>query len=329
MSNLRSILVTGGGGYVGSALVPRLLEEGCMVRVLDLFIYGADVLDPHPRLELVKGDIRDRALIDRCMTGIDAVIHLACISNDPSYDLDPTLGRSINHDAFRPMVESARAHGVQRFIYASSSSVYGIKSDPEVGEDLPLEPLTDYSKFKARCEEILAEYQAPDFTTVTLRPATVCGFARRQRLDVIINIFCNLAVNRGEISVFGGDQKRPNIHVDDMVRAYLAVLAAPREKVAGKIWNVGAENYTVAELAGMVREVVGDHVKLTVTPSNDNRSYHISSRRIKDELGFETIYTLRQAMEGLVARMKDGALPDSLNDPRYFNIKMMQSIHLA
>lgn len=328
MSDIRSVLVTGGAGYVGSALVPRLLEEGYRVRVIDLCMYGDDVLDPHPKLDLVKGDIRDRAAIDRCMQGMDAVIHLACISNDPSYDLDPDLGRSINFDAFRPMVESAKAHGVKRFVYASSSSVYGIKDDPEVTEDLPLEPLTDYSKFKALCEQILLEYQSPDFTTTTIRPATVAGYARRQRLDVIINIFCNLAVNKGEISIFGGAQKRPNIHIDDMVRSYLMVLAAPKEKVAGKIWNVGYENHTVAQLAEMVKDVVGPQVKLTVTPTNDNRSYHVSSQKIKDELGFAPIHTLRDAAEGLVAAMKAGKLPNSLTDENYFNIKKMQAIKL-
>lgn len=328
MSDIRSILVTGGGGYVGSALVPRLLEAGYSVRVIDLFMYGDDVLDPHPRLDIVKGDIRDRALVDRCMAGMDAVIHLACISNDPSYDLDPDLGKSINYDAFRPLVESAKAHGVKRFVYASSSSVYGIKDDPEVTEDLPLEPLTDYSKFKALCEQILLEYQSADFTTTTIRPATVAGYARRQRLDVIINIFCNLAVNKGEISIFGGAQKRPNIHIDDMVRSYLMVLAAPKEKVAGKIWNVGYENHTVAQLAEMVRDVVGPQVKLTVTPTNDNRSYHVSSQKIKDELGFEPVHTLREAAEGLVAAMRAGKLPNSLTDETYFNIKKMQAIKL-
>lgn len=328
MESLRSVFITGGGGYVGSALVPRLLAEGYRVRVLDLFIYGEDVLDPHPELEIVKGDIRDAALVRKCTDGMDAVIHLACISNDPSYDLNPDLGRSINYDAFRPLVEAARDSRVKRFVYASSSSVYGIKSEPEVTEDLELEPLTDYSRYKALCEKVLQEYQSPDFTTVTIRPATVCGYARRQRLDVIINIFCNLAVNKGQITIFGGDQKRPNIHVDDMVEAYLAVLRAPAGKVAGRIWNVGTENYTVAQLGEMVRSVVGPEVQLTVTPSDDNRSYHISSARIKEELGFEPKHTLREAMEGLVEQMKAGSLPNSLDDPRYFNIKMMQGIDL-
>ncbi|MBF0332453.1 MAG: NAD-dependent epimerase/dehydratase [Alphaproteobacteria bacterium] len=331
MKEIQSVLVTGGAGYVGSALVPRLLDEGYRVRVIDLYMYGDDVFPTcadHPKLEQVRGDIRDGALIDKCMEGMDAVIHLACISNDPSYDLDPDLGKSINFDAFRPMVASAKAHGVKRFVYASSSSVYGIKDDPEVTEDLVLEPLTDYSKFKAQCEQILLEYEGPTFTTTTIRPATVAGYAPRQRLDVIINIFCNLAVNKGEISIFGGAQKRPNIHIDDMARSYLMVLAAPKEKVAAKIWNVGYENHTVAQLAEMVRDVVGPQVKLTVTPTNDNRSYHVSSKKIKDDLGFEPAHTLRDAAVGLVDALKAGKLPDSLTDPKYFNIKMMQKINL-
>ena len=263
------------------------------------------------------------------MPGVDAVIHLACISNDPSFELNPELGRSINLDAFRPLVETSRNEGVHRFIYASSSSVYGIKNVPNVHEDMPLEPLTDYSQFKADCEKILAEYQSEDFTTVTIRPATVCGYSPRQRLDVVVNILTNLAYHKREISVFGGGQLRPNIHIADMVAAYLVLITAPKEKVAGKIFNAGYENQPVREIAETVKAVVGDDVKLVTTPTDDNRSYHISSEKIKEELGFEATHTIQQAVEDLCNAFDKGLLPDSMENEMYFNIKRMQNISLS
>lgn len=321
--------VTGGAGYVGAMLVPRLLELGHSVTVLDLMLYGDDVIDAHPRLAMVAGDMRDRALLERTIPGHDTVIHLACISNDPSFELDPSLGKSINLDAFRPLVEVSRDAGVRRFVYASSSSVYGVKDEPNVTEDMVLEPLTDYSRFKADCERILAEYQSPTFTTVTIRPATVCGYSRRQRLDVVVNILSNLAYHNRKISVFGGAQLRPNIHMDDMVDAYVAILDAPDEVIAGQIFNAGYENQSVEELAVMVRDVMGDDVELVRTPTNDNRSYHISSERIRRVLGFAPKRSIRDAIVDMKRAFDRGLLPDSLTDERYFNIKRMQSVKLT
>lgn len=321
--------VTGGAGYVGAMLVPRLLELGHSVTVLDLMLYGDDVIDAHPRLAMVTGDMRDRALLERTIPGHDTVIHLACISNDPSFELDPSLGKSINLDAFRPLVEVSRDAGVRRFVYASSSSVYGVKDEPNVTEDMVLEPLTDYSRFKADCERILAEYQSPTFTTVTIRPATVCGYSRRQRLDVVVNILSNLAYHNRRISVFGGAQLRPNIHMDDMVDAYVAILDARDEVVAGQIFNAGYENQSVEELAVMVRDVMGDDVELVRTPTNDNRSYHISSERIRRVLGFAPKRSIRDAIVDMKRAFDRGLLPDSLTDERYFNIKRMQSVKLT
>ena len=206
---LKKIFVTGGAGYVGAVLVPDLLKKGYEVTVLDLMLYGEEVLKPHRNLQCVKGDIRDKQLLSKLLQGHDAVIHLACISNDPSFELNPELGRSINLDAFRPLVEISQSAGIKRFIYASSSSVYGIKDEPNVTENMKLEPLTDYSRFKADCEKILNEYQSKNFTTVIIRPATVCGYSSRQRLDVVVNILTNLAYHKRKISVFGGQQLRP------------------------------------------------------------------------------------------------------------------------
>ena len=325
---MNNIFITGGAGYVGAVLVPALLERGHKVTVLDLMMYGDDVIQPHDNLTMIKGDIRDQDLLVKTIPGHDAVIHLACISNDPSFELNPNLGKSINLDAFEPLVKISKENGVKRFIYASSSSVYGVKEEKDVHEGMTLEPLTDYSKFKAECEKILATFQSPEFTTVTIRPATVCGYSPRQRLDVVVNILTNLAFHKREITVFGGKQLRPNIHIKDMVDAYLALLDAPSEKIAGEIFNAGTENQSVLELAETVKSVVGEDVKLIATPTNDNRSYHISSRRIEDKLGFKPSHTIADAARDLKTAFENGLLKDSLTDERYFNIKVMQSINL-
>jgi len=325
---MNKIFITGGAGYVGAVLVPKLLDNGYVVTVLDLMIYGENVLPSHPNLNAVKGDIRDQALLQNLLPGHDAVIHLACISNDPSFELNPDLGKSINLDAFQPLVEISKSCSVKRFIYASSSSVYGVKDEPNVHEEMVLEPLTDYSQFKADCEKILVDYQSDDFTTVTIRPATVCGYSPRQRLDVVVNILTNLAYHKREISVFGGDQLRPNIHIADMAEAYLVLLKAPKEKIADKIFNAGYENQPVTQLAETVQSVVGQDVKLVTTPSDDNRSYHISSQKIRAELGFEATHTIRDAVEDLCTAFDKDLLPNSLDNEMYFNIKRMQNLDL-
>ena len=256
-----NILITGGAGYVGSRLVPKLLELNHSVTVLDLMMYGEDVLDDNIKLKKVKGDIRNKPLLEDIMPGHDVVIHLACISNDPSFELNPTLGKSINLDAFEPLVKVSKENKINRFIYASSSSVYGIKAEKNVTEDMKLEPLTDYSKFKGDCERILNSYKSEDFITTTIRPSKVCGYARRQRLDLVVNILTNHAYHNREIKVFGGDQLRPNVHIDDMIDSYLAILAAPTKKINGQIFNVGFRNQSVNELADDVKTVIGDDIK--------------------------------------------------------------------
>lgn len=328
MNEVKSVLITGGAGYVGAMLVPKLLELNYHVTVLDLFIYGENVLDSHKNLKVIKADIRDKQLLTKILPGHECVIHLACISNDPSFELNPNLGKSINLDAFEPLVQIAKNSGVSRFLYASSSSVYGIKSEKDVHEGMTLEPLTDYSKFKAKCEEILIKYQSNSFTTCTIRPATVCGYSRRQRMDVVVNILTNLAFHKREISVFGGSQLRPNIHISDMVNAYVALLKAPKEKIAAEIFNVGTENQTVLELAQTVQEVIGHDVKLITTPTNDNRSYHISSKKIEEKIGFIPAYTIKDAALNLKEALESELLVDSLNNEFYFNIKRMNSINL-
>ena len=331
MTHIKNVLVTGGSGYVGSALVPKLLAAGHRVKVLDLYLYGRGTLAAvasHPNLEEVQGDIRDHQTLERVLPGCDAVIHLACISNDSSFELSPELGKSINYDAFFGLVDISRDCGVRRFIYASSSSVYGIRQEENVTEDLSLKPLTDYSKYKALCEEVLLEKRAPGFTVLILRPATICGYSPRLRLDLTVNILTNHAVTNRTIKVFGGQQMRPNLHIEDMTDLYVQTLQWPTEKIDGQIYNAGYHNQRVFEIAEKVRQVVGADVEIVTTPTNDNRSYHISSANIRRQLGFEAHRTIEDAVLDLVEAFKAGKVPNSMTNDSYYNIKLMQAINL-
>ena len=325
---MKNIFITGGAGYVGCCLSDYLIEKGYNVTVYDLFLYGEDVFNNKNNLKLIKGDIRDSSLLKKSIKNHDIVIHLACISNDPSFELNPNLGKSINLDSFEPLVKMSKELNVQRFIYASSSSVYGIKDIKNVHEDISLEPITDYSKFKAQCEKILNSYNDENFSGVTIRPATVCGYSKRQRLDVIVNILTNVGFHKKEISVFGGDQLRPNIHIKDMVRAYEKLIEADNKLVSGQIFNAGWENKSVNEIAKTVKNELGENVNLVVTPTNDNRSYHISSEKIKRMLNFQTQFTISDAVNDLKKAFELKLLNDPLNNPDYFNIKKMQLVNL-
>jgi nucleoside-diphosphate-sugar epimerase len=328
---LWNVMVTGGAGYVGSSLIPKLLAAGHGVTVLDLYMYGEDLFAAHrsnPRFREVKGDLRDPVAVKKALQGANAVIHLACISNDPSFELNPELGKSINFDCFLPLVRASKDVGVKRFLYASSSSVYGVKGEAEVTEELALQPLTDYSKFKAMCEDVLEAEREPGFVTCTLRPSTVCGYAPRQRLDVVVNILSNFAYHTGKIRVFGGAQKRPNIHVEDMTDLYCFMLQQPDSAIDGQIFNAGYENHTVMQLANLVNGVMGGQLEIDVQPTDDMRSYHVSSSKLQRSLGFAASHSIDEAVRGLVDAFKDHRLQDPMNNPMYFNIKRMQQLNL-
>jgi nucleoside-diphosphate-sugar epimerase len=320
---MRKVMVLGGGGYVGSVLCPTMVERGYTTMAYDTFYFGFETL---PReVWRVQGDIRDFDLLKRSLIGVDAVIHLACISNDPSFDLNPSLGESINWKCFPIICQLIKEAGVQRFIFASSSSVYGVK-DGVVSEDVECSPLTDYSRFKLKCEEHLRNADMGDTKWTIIRPATVCGWSPRLRLDLVVNALAISAIVENQIKIFGGKQLRPNIHIKDMVKAYLTLLEAPVEKIHGQIFNAGSWNASLAELAGCVEESLGfPKVDNVYVDTNDNRSYHIDSTKFKEVLGFEPDFHVRQAVKELAIRWNNGDI-DAPNESKYHNVKRMKEL---
>ena len=332
----KSVFVTGGAGYVGSLLVPSLLAKGYRVTVFDILYYGDDFLPKdNPALTIVKGDIRDTQALAGALAGHDVVINLACISNDASFALDERLSTSVNLDAFEPMVEAAKAAGVKRFIYASSSSVYGVSEEPDVTEDHPLVPLTLYNKYKGMCEPLLQKHADDGFIGVIFRPATVCGYAPRVRLDLSVNILTNHAVTNDKITVFGGSQLRPNLHIADYVAAVHVLIEADAAKVQKQIFNVGYQNMSISDIAVLVKRVVAEEfpekgdIAIVTTPSDDLRSYHINSDRITRVLGFKPTHTIEDAVRSLCAAFKEGKLEGSMTDDWYYNIRTMKRLNAA
>lgn len=324
---MKTVLVTGGAGYVGSILVPKLLAKGTKVVVLDTMYFtemGLKRVRSHPKLQVVAGDIRDGATLQNALRGVDSVIHLASISNDPSSDLDPQLTQEVNYGATLNLVKTAKESGVKRFINVSTSSVYGIKETLNVTEELPLEPLTIYSKTKAEAEPFVTRANGNGFVTVTIRPATVCGYSPKMRLDLTVNILTMHALSKGKITVFGGNQKRPNIHIEDITDYYVELLRIPDEKIAGKIFNAGYENFTVMEIAQMVKEIIGQNVAIEVVPTNDNRSYHISSAKIEKELGLKPKHTIKDAVLDIKRAYEQKLLNwDEIN---FYNVRKMKTL---
>jgi len=328
------VLVTGGAGYVGHVLTPRLLARGHKVTVYDTLYFGCRMPND-PNLNVIKGDIRDTEKFAATVQGHDAVLHLACISNDASFELDENLSKTINYDCFEPLVLACKNAGVQRFVYASSSSVYGVSDSPDVTEDHPLVPLTLYNKFKGLCEPLLWKYNSDDFTSVVVRPATICGYSPRTRLDLSVNILTNHAVNKGVITVFGGTQMRPNLHIEDMVDAYELMLAAPHEKVHRETFNIGFQNHSIANIATIAKQVVEAEfpdrapIKIVTTPSDDNRSYHVNSDKIFRALGFRPKRTIEDAVHDLARAFHNYLLPNSFEDDWYYNVRTMKKLGAA
>jgi len=330
-----NVLVTGAGGYVGSVLVKKLLQRGYFVRALDLFMYDREPFREipfhlHKRLEILKGDIRKHGICEFATDDIDCIIHLGCISNDPGCDLNPELARSINLDSFKPFVMTAKRNGVSRFINASSSSVYGVSNEPNITEESKTEPLTDYSRFKLETENILLEFEGPHFTTTSIRSATVCGYSPRQRLDVIVNILTSHAYNKSEINVFGGPQKRPNVHIDDITNLYTRLVEWPAKDITGEVFNFGGPNYTVDEIADMVKDYFNRRnrkIKIRHQETNDPRSYHISSDKIRHKLGLAPQKTITDAIGDLVNAFDNKLIPN-YTDSKYYNVRKLKELNL-
>ena len=320
------ICVTGGAGYVGTKLVFRLLQEGHTVNVLDLFWFG-DFLPEHEGLSKFKGDIREEKMLEGAFSGCDAVIHLACVSNDPSFDLNPKLAATINCDAFAGILRACRKFEVKHLIYASSSSVYGVSDAKKITEEAPTAPITDYSKFKLHCEELLKKEGIGSGAWTIVRPATICGFSPRMRFDLVLNLLTMQALKNRRITVFGGEQMRSHLHIRDMVNCY-SWLLGQGEAVAGQTFNVSYSNMTVRHLAGRIRTLFNGEVEIEVKPTDDLRSYHVDSKKIR-EAGFVPAYSEVAAIGDLCEAWDMGIFgKDPLNDPRYFNIKRMKELNL-
>mgnify|MGYP001158493470 CR=1 FL=1 len=329
----KSIFITGGAGYVGSRLVPQLLEKGYRVTVYDILYYTKKYLPNEDKnLKIIEGDIRDSLKLETACANHDVFLNLACISNDASFELDEKLSKSVNFDSFEPMVMAAKNSGIKRFIYASSSSVYGLSSEKNVTEDHPLVPLTLYNKFKGLCEPLLLNNTSKNFEGVIFRPATVCGYAPRQRFDLSVNILTSHAINKKEITVFGGKQLRPNLHIKDYCDAVEVLLNSPAEKINNEIFNIGYQNMSIADIALCVKKVVEEEFKefleipIKTVESNDNRSYHINSDKIFNSLGFKPKLSIEDAVRELCVEFKKNSFEDPLNNELYFNIKRMKNI---
>jgi nucleoside-diphosphate-sugar epimerase len=305
------ILVTGGCGYKGTVLVPKLIAKGHDVVAFDIQWFG-NFLPEHPALTVVKGDIRNIGEVD--LTGIDAIIHLSSVANDPCGDLNPQLTWEISCLATMQLADRAKRLGIKRFIYASSGSVYGVSDEPQVTEDLELFPLSEYNKTKMCGERIVLSY-ADDMVVQIVRPATVCGFSPRMRLDVSVNMLAMQALTKGLITVFGGEQTRPNIHIQDITDLYIFLLEHPEHT---GVYNAGFENLSIMEIARMVAEHV--NAEIVVTPSNDPRSYRVNSDKLL-ATGFRPKHTVEDAIKEIVGMYRQGALKD---EDHYHNLKWMQ-----
>lgn len=326
----KKIFITGGGGYCGSRLVPQLLKSGYEVTVYDTFYFGNYLPKKNKKLKIIKGDIRDQKKLSKSCKGNDVFINLACISNDSSFSLNEKLSTEINMMAFEPMVKIAKKEKIKRFIYASSSSVYGISSKKNVTEEHDLKPLTLYNKFKGLCEPILFKYTDKDFEGVIFRPATVCGYSPRQRFDLSINILTNHAINNGVIKVFGGNQLRPNLHIQDYCDVIKLLIKSSSSKVCNQIFNVGTQNASILELAQKVRRIVKKefnlkkNIQLKIEKSDDIRSYHINSDKILRKLGFKPRFSVEDAIKELCYKFKRKAFKNSLKSTKYFNVNHLK-----
>tara|TARA_A100001011_G_scaffold400428_1_gene514899 strand:+ start:1291 stop:2304 length:1014 start_codon:yes stop_codon:yes gene_type:complete len=328
-----NILITGGSGYVGSRLIYKLLDEtDYNIINYDISLFGDKHLPKNERFFYFKEDITDSKKFEEVIikNKVDTVLHLACISNDPTYELNPELSKRINYDCFENLVKISKQCKVKKFIYASTCSVYGISDSPNVTETNELKPITDYNKYKALCEPILLKYLDDSFNGIIIRPATVCGFSEKMRFDLTVNILTNYAYNKGYIRVFGGKQSRPNCHIDDMCEIYKKLINENISRFNGEIFNAGTENLKIIEVAEKVKDVLSKkidkkNIDIRVEESADIRSYMINSDKIKNILGFKFKKTVNDAIEDLCDAFEDNLIKDSFSD-EWSNIKVLTKI---
>ena len=330
MAKLNKIFITGGAGYVGSRLVPFFLKNNYEVCVYDTMYFGSDHLGEHQNLKIVEGDIRDTSKVANYCNGYDIFLHLACISNDSSFELNEDLSKTINYDCFEPMVIAAKKSKIKRFIYASSSSVYGVSKEKDVKEDHKLVPLTLYNKFKGLCEPQLFKHTDDNFIGVIFRPATVYGCSNRMRFDLSVNILTNHAIKNKKILVFGGSQLRPNLHIEDYCDAVKLLSECDYNKIQNQIFNVGYQNLSILDIANKVKKIVEskfddiENIEIELQESNDIRSYHINSDKISEVLGFKPQKTIEFGISEICDAFKNGLYQDSFENINYYNVKKLK-----
>ena len=308
----KRILVTGGSGYKGHVLVPKLLEKGYKVLVLDTLWFG-NYLTPNKNLECINFDIRNISEFN--FDDIDSIIHLASIANDPCGDLNPKLTWEVSALATMKLIEKAIKNKVKNFIYASSGSVYGIKEEEKVTEDLELTPISEYNKSKMIAERVLLSY-ADEINLTILRPATVCGLSKRMRLDVSVNLLTMSALSKGIITVLGGSQIRPNVHIEDICDSYLFFLDNPNYN---GIYNIGFENISILDIAKKIQNKLGS--KIEIKDNNDDpRSYRLSSEKIL-KIGFKPKKNVENAIDEIILAYKNKELYDQ---EKNYNLKWMK-----
>lgn len=327
----KTVLVIGGAGYIGSALIPKLLSDGYKVRVLDMLVYGEDAISPylsHPRLELMKADFRHVDAVVNAVKGMSTVIHLGAIVGDPACALDENMTIEINLMATRMIAEVCKGFGVKRFIFASTCSVYGA-SDKYLDESSSLNPVSLYAKSKIACEQVLQQMSDDQFIPVILRFSTIFGLSGRMRFDLVVNLLSAKSMLDRQITVINGDQWRPFLHVDDAALSVFSVLKAPLSKVRNQVFNVGDDrlNYTIKQVGEIIKSKVPQAELLDLESDQDRRNYRVSFDKIKGATGFQTQWNLEQGIDQVLDAVRSGSVT-SYKEPKYSNASFLKGAEL-
>ena len=324
---MKKILVTGGGGYVGSVLARKLLDKHYYVRILDQLVFGKESVQDllsHKNFDLMVGSVEDEYITKKAVQDVDAVIHLAGISNDPCCDLAPELTYKVNYLGTKQLLNLSKEAGVKRFIFASTASVYGASGDNLVNEESATNPVSLYAKTKLECEKLVAQEQTDNFSTCSLRKSTIYGYSPRMRFDLVVNILTAMAIKEKKIMINGGDQWRPHLHLSDAANAYLLCLESPDEKIRGQIFNVGSENFRIKDVAKTVKDIFPD-IKVFESNTADKRSYMASFDKITNSLNFKPEKTIKDGILEIKEAF-DKELITNYTDLNYYNIKRVMKL---